>query len=107
MPSAGDIASVEGAARAKAGVYAVRQAPVLHRNLLVALAGGALRAFWPQRDHLKLISLGEKTAVAEKWGLALRHPAIWTIKDLIDRSLLLKERKARGAKAEVNAALLT
>jgi selenide,water dikinase len=88
--AAGDVASVEGAGRAKAGVYAVRQAPVLHRNLLAAVAGGALRAFRPQRDHLKLISLGEKTAVAEKWGLALRHPAIWTIKDLIDRRFMAR-----------------
>jgi selenide,water dikinase len=88
--AAGDVASVEGAARAKAGVYAVRQAPVLHRNLLAVVAGGALRAFRPQRDHLKLVSLGEKTAVAEKWGLALRHPAIWTIKDLIDRRFMAR-----------------
>jgi len=90
MFAAGDIAAVEGAARAKAGVYAVRQAPVLHSNLRAVLSGGALRRFWPQRDHLKLISLGERTAVAEKWGLALRHPAIWTIKDLIDRRFMAR-----------------
>jgi len=88
--AAGDIAAVEGAARAKAGVYAVRQAPVLHRNLLAVLAGGAPRAFRPQRDHLKLISLGEKAAVAEKWGLALRHRWIWKIKDLIDRRFMAR-----------------
>jgi len=56
----GDCAAMIGSPRPKAGVFAVRQAPVLHANLRSALTGGRLRAFRPQRDYLKLVSLGER-----------------------------------------------
>jgi selenide, water dikinase len=47
----GDIAHMAGAPRPKAGVFAVRQAPVLFHNLAVALTGrGAMRPYRPQRD---------------------------------------------------------
>jgi selenide,water dikinase len=84
----GDAAAMQGALREKAGVYAVRQGPVLYHNLRAALSGANLRDFRPQGDHLKLVSLGRKSAVAEKWGLALRSPALWAWKDLIDRRFM-------------------
>jgi selenide,water dikinase len=61
----------------KAGVYAVRAAPVLARNLAADLTGRQRRAFRPQKDFLKLMSMGGKMAVAEKRGLALSGPALW------------------------------
>lgn len=88
--AAGDCAHLEFAPRAKAGVFAVRAAPVLLHNLRAALSGQPLHQFSPQRDYLKLISTGEKSAVVEKWGVALRGRWAWQAKDRIDRAFMAK-----------------
>jgi selenide,water dikinase len=88
--ASGDCAGIEGDPRPKAGVFAVRAANVLHANLRATLMGRPLQAFKPQGDYLKLISLGRKDAVAEKWGLALSGPRFWRLKDRIDRTFMEK-----------------
>jgi len=88
----GDCAHMRESPRPKAGVFAVRQAPVLFDNLRAALSGGALRPFKPQRDYLKLISLGGQEALAEKWGTARRNHLLWRWKDRIDRQFMAKFR---------------
>ena len=80
----GDCAHMEAFPRPKAGVFAVRAAPVLHDNLRAALSGGERGAFKPQSQYLKLISLGGKSAVAEKYGVALGGGLLWQLKDWID-----------------------
>ena len=84
----GDCAHLSTYPRPKAGVYAVREAPVLFDNLRAALSGGELRPYKPQRDYLKLISLGEKFALAEKFGTARQGPLLWKLKDYIDRKFM-------------------
>ncbi|MDP1631707.1 MAG: selenide, water dikinase SelD [Caulobacter sp.] len=84
----GDAAHMEASPRPKAGVYAVRQGPALYENLRAALSGAPLRPFRPQRDHLKLISLGGRAAVAEKWGVTLGWPGLWVWKNRIDRRFM-------------------
>ncbi|MBY0395327.1 MAG: selenide, water dikinase SelD, partial [Thermoleophilia bacterium] len=87
--AAGDIAHFTHAPRPKAGVFAVRAAPVLFRNLTVALTGrGAMRHFRPQGDYLKLVSLGAKRATADKWGLSATGGWVWRWKDRIDRRFM-------------------
>lgn len=86
--AAGDCAHMTHAPRPKAGVFAVRQAPVLHGNLRVALQGKAGRIFNPQARYLKLISLGGQSALAERGGLAVSGPWLWRWKDHIDRSFM-------------------
>jgi selenide,water dikinase len=86
----GDCAAMPFAPRPKAGVFAVRAAPVLHHNLRAALTGGARKPFKPQKNYLKLISLGEKSAMAEKFGLALSGRILWRWKDRIDRAFMDK-----------------
>ncbi|MBZ0127775.1 MAG: selenide, water dikinase SelD [Rhodobacteraceae bacterium] len=86
--AAGDCAHLAHAPRPKAGVFAVRAAPVLFHNLAAALSGGRLRAFHPQRRYLKLISLGGRSALAEKAGLTLSGPALWRWKDRIDQRFM-------------------
>lgn len=86
--AAGDCAHMAESPRAKAGVYAVRQAPVLLHNLRAALSGDALRPYHPQRDYLKLISLGGQEALADKWGLPLSGRWLWRVKDRIDRKFM-------------------
>jgi len=85
----GDCAHMAASPRPKAGVYAVRQAPVLHRNLRAALSGtGAMRRYNPQRGYLKLISTGGRTAIAEGMGLPLPATLAWWWKDRIDRAFM-------------------
>ncbi|MGB3687732.1 MAG: selenide, water dikinase SelD [Jannaschia helgolandensis] len=86
----GDCAHLTHAPRPKAGVFAVREAPILHDNLRAALTGGKMRAFHPQKHYLKLISLGGKSALAERGGLTVSGPLLWRWKDHIDRSFMDK-----------------
>ena len=86
----GDCAHMTQTPRPKAGVFAVRQAPVLTRNLRSVLTGKALQDFRPQADYLKLISLGEKSALAEKFGTVMSGPLLWRLKNRIDRKFMGK-----------------
>lgn len=90
--AAGDCAHLSHAPRPKAGVYAVRAAPVLAHNLRAALTGGRRRAYRPQSRYLKLVSLGDRTAVANRsrWAPSWLAPAgaMWALKDRIDRRFM-------------------
>ena len=86
--AAGDCAHLRHAPRPKAGVYAVRAAPVLAWNLRADLTGRQRRAFRPQRDFLRLISLGGKRALAQKWGTGPEGDWVWRWKDRIDRKFM-------------------
>ncbi len=86
--AAGDCAHMSHAPRPKAGVFAVRQAPILLHNLRAALTDGAMRSYQPQRDYLKLVSTGGKGAVADKFGLRSGGGWLWRIKDRIDRKFM-------------------
>jgi len=82
----GDCAAwTAGPALAKAGVYAVRQGPVLAHNLTARARGGRLRAYRPQRDFLSLLNLGDGRAIGTKWGVAAEGRALFALKDWIDR----------------------
>jgi selenide,water dikinase len=84
--AAGDCASLDAhPGLPKAGVYAVRQGPVLDANLRARLAGRRLRRYRPQRDFLTLLNLGDRRALGGKWGLAWSGAAVWRLKDRIDR----------------------
>lgn len=84
----GDCAHLTFAPRPKAGVFAVRAASVLYSNLVALLSGKQMHSFRPQRDFLKIVSLGRKTAIAEKWGLGISGDHIWQWKDRIDHKFM-------------------
>ena len=88
----GDCAHMAFDPRPKAGVYAVRQSPVLFENLRAALSGHGMRHYTPQKDYLKLISLGAKSALGERFGTTLAGPAMWRWKDRIDQKFMAKFR---------------
>lgn len=84
----GDCAHLSHDPRPKAGVFAVREAPYLFDNLRARLSGGRMRKYHPQKDYLKLISLGGKEALAEKLGTARRGALLWRWKNHIDRKFM-------------------
>lgn len=88
----GDCAALMASPRPKAGVFAVRAAPVLYHNISAVLTGSEMKPFRPQADYLKLMSLGSKSAMAAKWGrcLATAKVQLWRWKDHIDQSFMWK-----------------
>ncbi len=90
----GDCAHLDHAPRPKAGVYAVRQVPVLFDNLRSALKGESrMKPYRPQSDYLKLISTGRRHAVANKGFLTLSGSWFWGLKNRIDRDFMDKLRE--------------
>lgn len=91
--AAGDCASIrDHPSLAKAGVHAVRSGPVLDFNVRAFLRGAELREFRPQSHFLSLLNLGNRRALATKWGLVGSGKAAWTVKDRIDRSFVRQYR---------------
>ncbi|PLW84329.1 selenide, water dikinase SelD [Kineobactrum sediminis] len=84
----GDIATQLAHPRPKAGVYAVRQAPVLAHNLRNILLGRPLRTHRPQREFLSLLSLGRRRAIADRGPFSVTGDWVWRWKDRIDRKFM-------------------
>lgn len=76
----------------KAGVFAVRQGPVLAANLRAALLGMPLRPYRPQRRYLALLATADGRAIAA-WGThAAQGQAFGWLKDRIDRDFIGRYR---------------
>jgi selenide,water dikinase len=72
----------------KAGVYAVRQGPVLAHNLRAAARGATLRPYTPQRGFLSLLNTGDGKAILS-WGRVAWYGRLpWRLKDSIDRAFI-------------------
>jgi selenide,water dikinase len=87
--AAGDIAQQTNHPRPAAGVFAVRQGPILFANLQRKFLDVFLKHHHPQRDFLSILALGNKTAVAHRrfWP-TLSGERIWHWKDNIDRRFM-------------------
>lgn len=91
---AGDCVAQEGRPLPKAGVFAVRAAPVLAANLRAAAHGGALTPHSTSARALALISTGRRHAVGA-WGtVAFQGWWAWRWKDRIDRGFVARYAEA-------------
>ncbi|MDT8425641.1 MAG: selenide, water dikinase SelD [Methyloprofundus sp.] len=107
---AGDIVNMLANPRPKAGVYAVRQAPILLHNLQALLLNKALIEYKPQDGFLSLLALGEKKATGSKSLFSFSGDWVWRWKDAIDRKFMDKFHQlptlAMSAGAIVNPQLI-
>jgi len=84
----GDCIHFQGNPLDKVGVYAVRQNPVLYRNLMACLEGKQLEKFSPGGSYLLIYNLGDKEGVLFKWSITIAGKSAFFIKDWIDRKFI-------------------
>ena len=84
----GDIGTQVKTPSNKAGVFAVRQAPVLFENIRRYLLGEALKVYKPQKDFLSLMATGPKHGIASRGPLVVQGDWVWRWKDHIDQTFM-------------------
>ena len=82
--SVGDTGSIISDPTPKAGVYAVRQGPILWQNLQNAIMDRPLVDYRPQRSFLKIINTGDGRAIGEWKGIAFSGRWVMRLKERID-----------------------
>ena len=88
--AAGDCIEFPSRILPKSGVYAVREGPVLARNLHAWLEKRSMAPYRPQASALALLMTGTRNAVASRRHTAFHGPAVWRLKDWIDRRWMRK-----------------
>lgn len=97
----GDVATIEGHAREKSGVIAVRAGPKLTENLRRAVSGRPLEKFQPQRTWLSLISTADGHAIGARGKLSFEGGWAWRWKDHIDRRFMRRFSDLSAMQAEI------
>lgn len=80
----GDSGTIVDDKTSKAGVYAVRQGPILWANIKATLSGKQYTKYAPQRSFLKLINTGDGSAIGEWKGFSFAGTWAKALKDRID-----------------------
>lgn len=86
--ASGDIGTQRDTPNAKAGVFAVRQAPVLFENLRRMLLKKPLQRYVPQRDFLTLMITGDRNAIGSRGPLVFEGAWVWRLKQRIDSKFM-------------------
>jgi NADH dehydrogenase FAD-containing subunit len=76
----------------KAGVYAVREGPILYRSLRAAIAAGPPPRYRPQRGFLAILNTADGCALLSYKGLVSYSRWAWRLKDQIDRRFVARYR---------------
>ncbi|TYS64631.1 pyridine nucleotide-disulfide oxidoreductase [Sutcliffiella horikoshii] len=74
----------------KNGVYAVRQAELLWKNITSYLQGEKCTPFSPQRHFLSILSTGNKEALLQYGRFTAHNKLAWKLKNKIDVSYMKK-----------------
>ena len=91
----GDSGTMADAAVPKAGVYAVRQGPVLWHNIGALLRGEPPSPYEPQHDFLRLLNTGDGKALMDYKGWAAHARWCWRFKDYLDSRFMARFRVTR------------
>ena len=86
--ASGDVGTLVESPTPKAGVFAVRHAPVLLENLQRFCRGSELKTFKPQKDFLTILAAGEKYAIANRGWLSVKGRWVWRWKNQIDKKFM-------------------
>ncbi|TWU42806.1 FAD-dependent oxidoreductase [Novipirellula artificiosorum] len=86
----GDSGTVIESPSPKAGVYAVRQAPVLWENLNRLLRNEPLENYHAQADFLKILNTGDGKALLQYKGWVIHSRWCWWLKTWIDKGFIKK-----------------
>ncbi len=92
----GDCGTIIADPAPKAGVYAVRQAPVLWHNLQATLRGESLNEFHPQKGFLKILNTGDGKALLQYHGISFHARWCWKLKSWIDKSFVRKFKNTKN-----------
>ena len=84
----GDTGTMADSPTDKAGVFAVRQGPVLWENLKHSVKQTALKEYVPQSGYLKLINTADGKSIAEYRGRTFYGSWCWYLKDRIDQKFM-------------------
>ncbi len=84
----GDCGTIQESPTPKAGVYAVRQGPILWENVVRMLDGRPLRPYRPQTNFLRLMNTGDGQAIGENRAFTFEGRWCWRLKDRIDRRFM-------------------
>lgn len=84
----GDTASFVQDPVPKAGVYAVREGPVLWDNIRRMLNNQPLVEYEPQSGFMSLLATGDGRAIGQYLGVSLHAGWVWKLKDYIDRRFM-------------------
>lgn len=68
----------------KAGVYAVKEGPILFENIKGYFKSGYGSAFKPQKDYLSILSIGNREGFLLYKGYAFSGKWAWSLKNWID-----------------------
>jgi selenide,water dikinase len=99
----GDAASLPFDYVMKAGVFAVREGPILWENIQRSLAQKPLVPYRPQRDFLRLLNTGDGKAIAQYKGLSVTSNWAWKLKDWIDRKFMKMYQRYKPMQMTSNA----
>ena len=91
----GDCVSLDGESLPNLGVFAVRQGPVIFRNLRAALEERPLSEYRPQGRFLYVLNLGDGTGLAVYGPLVWRGKLSWKLKHRIDKRFVEAHRRPR------------
>ncbi|MDA7527808.1 selenide, water dikinase SelD [bacterium] len=86
----GDTGTIQGEKTHKAGVFAVRQAPILWENIQRLVKGQTLQTYHPQHSFLRLLNTGDGSAIGEWRGISAEGKWLLSLKDRIDSTFVKK-----------------
>jgi NADH dehydrogenase FAD-containing subunit len=88
---AGDCVHMTGDADVpKAGVFAVRQAKYLYRNIAHAIHKEKLETYNPQKKYVAILSLGQRNGLLMRGKWTFHGSWVWLLKHLIDSTHMKK-----------------